>query len=1151
MPSQDVRIGRIISDFLDRRARGEQISEAQLLADHPDVADEVRKELRTAEVLLRGRGDDRPDLSCDLLSLPDDSFPGYQILGEASRGGQGVVLKALQKATRRKVAIKIMRESLFASPCDDPRFTREVQILGALKHPRIVAIHDSGVSNGRRYLVMDYIAGQPLDVWNASGARPIREVLVLFVKICEAINAAHLKGIIHRDIKPGNIRVDLEDQPHILDFGLAKVAPTSLEDSSFHSMTEMGQFLGSVPWASPEQAAGDPDHIDTRTDVYALGVILFQLLTGRFPYEVVGPMRDVLDRICTAEPLRPSSLRKQIDDEIETIILKCLRKEPDRRYQTAGELGRDVQRYLDGEPIEAKRDSTLYMLRKTLHKHRTGFAAGVSVVLLIVAALVVSISLWRLAVAEKDRALQAERNQAHQRARADLAARQAEQARQVAERRQEQLEQQAEHLARAAYVSRIAAAQNACTSSEFVQALTFLEECTPGLRGWEWHYLRRQATPRFDRALQLPIPVPMSDSESLATTVCLSADGQQVAVLDAGKTLRVTDTATGQFVQLPGEFDKRSIVRMNADATRLACVLPRPPADLSIQLWEVGRRSGRLIWERTIEAHPDGRTVPVTALAISPDGLRVAFGSETKGITFMDAETGHVSAQTTLAMSIFTCLAFSPDGSRLACGELESGKGGFISIWEAGSGERLDRFAAHIAQIRCLAWSADGSQIASGSRVGSGRNDVEGMLKVFDSRTGDELMSTSGHGGFVNAVAFSPDGRQLASGGSRPIPWTGSPDQTLAVWDIGTGARQTVFSAHAGGAMALAWVPETSHLISVGWDGLAKTWPVQNRQETRVLRGHAGPLLHVAFSPDGRRISSCGVNAAEATPCPIRVWDVRSGDELLRIPLPTNVFATAWTPDGEQIISAGLDKAVRVWNSTTGEHLSAIEKWETRVSDLAISRDGQLLACVAGPQVTVLRLADRTPWFEIQSGSPFLSAHFSPDGRWLAAAGGGGFISIWDCQARREVQALRTDETTYRVRFLPDSRRLACSMTARPYHIAVWDVPTGTRLVRMPLELNAPKALDCSPDGRRLASLGRDSLLRIWDVDAGMQVLMTRANDCVPNWVAFSPDGRTIATAGTDGLIQLWETEIAEHPRVAAPAREADSLDRDPAQLVQ
>ncbi|MBI4585869.1 MAG: serine/threonine protein kinase [Planctomycetes bacterium] len=325
------------------------------------------------------------------VQLPLNSFSGYEILREINHGGQGVIYQGIQKATGRKVAIKVIREGSYGGFRERARFEREIQILGLLNHPNIVNIHDSGQVDGLLYYVMEYIPGQPLQTHMTSRQHSIEETLRLFAKICEAVHEAHLRGVIHRDLKPGNIQIDVQGEPHILDFGLAKFASTPFvllpgnegPDGAPQLLTETGQFLGSLPWVSPEQVECNPDRIDLRSDVYSLGVILFQMLTGEFPYPVGGNAREILENILKSEPVRPRSLRREIDGELETIVLKCLRKERERRYQTVGELARDIGRYLAGEPIDAKRDSLWYVLEKALICQRYRLAAMVIVVSLL------------------------------------------------------------------------------------------------------------------------------------------------------------------------------------------------------------------------------------------------------------------------------------------------------------------------------------------------------------------------------------------------------------------------------------------------------------------------------------------------------------------------------------------------------------------------------------------------------------------------------------------------------------------------------------------------------------------------------------------------------------------------------------------------
>jgi serine/threonine protein kinase len=348
--------------------------------------------------------------------LPINHFPGYILKGEIHRGGQGVVYKAEQPSTGRMVAIKLMHGGGAIGTTGRARFDLEVQVLGRLDHPGIVGVYDSGVTeDGSVYYVMEYIGGQPLDVlireWrreaerirgeagagpgarpgtpedgvsrvtsrtSALGSRVLNERLEMFAKICEGVSAAHIAGVIHRDLKPANIRLDKRGEPVVVDFGLAKMLADD-QRAKQPAMTATGQFVGSMPWSSPEQAEGSNKTIDTRSDVYSLGVILYQMVTGgKFPYTVVGTARQVMNNIVTAEPKRPSLFDRGINDEIETIVLKALSKEPERRYQSAADLAKDIRRYLDGEAIEAKRDSTWYVMTKALRRHRVsaGFVAA-------------------------------------------------------------------------------------------------------------------------------------------------------------------------------------------------------------------------------------------------------------------------------------------------------------------------------------------------------------------------------------------------------------------------------------------------------------------------------------------------------------------------------------------------------------------------------------------------------------------------------------------------------------------------------------------------------------------------------------------------------------------------------------------------------
>jgi len=320
------------------------------------------------------------------------SLAKYRFIRELHRGGQGIVYLAWHEGTRRHVAIKMVREGPFVSRGEQLRFQREAEILGSLKHPNIVAIHDSDKIAGHYYFVMDFIDGPTLDeqvrvireqLTSASGAdrkRFVRRVLTLFTKICDAVQAAHLRGIIHRDLKPGNVRISSDGEPHVLDFGLAKSEAAGDDSGAPDGLTMTGQFVGTLAYASPEQVQGVSEELDVRTDVYSLGVILYEVLTGQLPYQTTGRIADIFDAIRLTEPKRPSALAQDVRGDLETIVLKCLSKDPSRRYQTAGGLAADVRRYLAAEPIGAKRDSTWYVLKMAVKRHRMAGVVGIAFV---------------------------------------------------------------------------------------------------------------------------------------------------------------------------------------------------------------------------------------------------------------------------------------------------------------------------------------------------------------------------------------------------------------------------------------------------------------------------------------------------------------------------------------------------------------------------------------------------------------------------------------------------------------------------------------------------------------------------------------------------------------------------------------------------
>jgi serine/threonine protein kinase len=433
---QSAQIDKIVDSVIHQEGGGRSIDDAEIEQRYPELMPELRESLRTAraihaaarcarqELPSSGSDDGRTAPFEDDLKFLGEALDGYEILERLEEGGQGVVYKAVQKATRRTVAIKVLLDGPLASDRQRHRFEREVNLVSRLRHPNIVTLYESGVVRGRQYFAMEYVEGLPISDYVLLHRVPVEEAVRLFAKVCRAISSAHQRGIIHRDLKPTNIFVDLDGEPHVLDFGLAKCLEDAGGADQGPSISLTGQVAGTLAYLSPEQAGGAGGDVDVRSDIYALGLILYRLLTGAFPYSIDGEPSTVRDNIVSHVPqrlhvamrdpdagIRPTT--GPISDDLERIIFKALAKEKSRRYQSADALAADLDRYLTGEAVEAKADSSLYLLRKTIRKYRIHATFTAIILVLLIVASVLVTSLWWRARAESQRA-QAERDIARQ-----------------------------------------------------------------------------------------------------------------------------------------------------------------------------------------------------------------------------------------------------------------------------------------------------------------------------------------------------------------------------------------------------------------------------------------------------------------------------------------------------------------------------------------------------------------------------------------------------------------------------------------------------------------------------------------------------------------------------------------------------------------
>jgi len=1015
-----------------------------------------------------------------LIEGPGMIIGRYKLLELIGEGGMGLVyLAEQQEPIRRRAALKIVKLGMDTKQVI-ARFEAEKQMLALLDHPNIARVYDAGTTEaGRPYFVMEYVKGQSITEYCDQHKSSIEDRLKLFRQVCEGVQYAHQKGIIHRDIKPSNILVTVEGDravPKIIDFGIAKAVTQQFTEGTL--FTQQGQLLGTPEYMSPEQVDMATQDIDTRSDIYSLGVVLYQLLAGVLPFGresfEKGGFAEIQRVIQEVDPPNPSTALSKLGDEakkiaekrktqvvplarrlhreLEWIPLKAMRKERVRRYRSASELADDIQNYLNGNPLLAGPETAIYRVKKFVRRHAGSVATVVLVAAAIILGLVISSVMYF-------RAEQARKSEA-------VARNQAEQAENIAQEQRKLAETKAEDLRRTLYVNSIGLADSKYKEGNIRRVRELLDSCPNDLRGWEWHRLNYIS----DRSIMT-----LCGHKSHVNSVALSPDGKHIVSGGEDNTIKVWDTKTGAEVMTISitAGNEESCVAISPDGKRIVS------GDDSgqVNVWDVA--SGKEVM--TLKGHERF----VSSVAFSQDGKLIASGSYDDTVKVWDAETGKQVMTLPGHESGVTCVAFSPDGKRIVSGD----NWGKIRVWDAVTGNKMLTLEEY--WVSSVSFSPDGKLMVVG-----GGNEIQ----IWDATTTTKVTTLRGHDGSTLSVAFSPDGKNVVSG---------SMDNMIKVWDTATGEELMTLRGHEYSVSSVTFTPDGKKIISGSYDGTIKVWDLSVAREfTRIV----GRLVNsIVFSPDGKRIVSGSRDGQ------VKVWDVASGTELMNLRgHKGEVFRVAFSPNGEFIASGCADKLIKIWNAGTGTEVMTLRGHNMGVTSVAFSPDSKRI--VSGSTDKIIKVWDVTTWSEIMT----LHGHedcvwgvtFSPDGQRIVSSGG-KTIKVWDVSNGDELMTL---DGISPVSFSPDGKRIvSCGGENK---IKIWDATTGAEV--MTLCGHSIYSVAFSPDGRRILSGSTDRTAKLWDATTGAELLTLRAQFQVFS-VAFSPDGKAIAAGINPGIV-LWES---------------------------
>jgi WD40 repeat protein len=998
------------------------------------------------------------------------AVPGYELLAEVGRGSMGVVYKARQLSLNRVVALKMILGGGHAGPADLARFRTEAEAVARLQHPHVVQVHDIGEQAGLPYYSLEFCAGGSLADVLDGNPRPAREAAGLVESLARAVHAAHQKGVVHRDLKPANVLLAEDGTPKITDFGLARMAGASAQ-------TQTGAILGTPSYMAPEQARGRGNEAGPAADVYALGAILYELLTGRPPFRA-ATVHDTLLQVVGDEPVPPRRLNPQVPRDLETVCLKCLQKEPGRRYASGDALADDLRRFLEGRPVAARPAGA--MGRGWRWCRRNPIVAG------LLGAVAASLLLG--AAAALFLAVRADQRRQD----AEDARHQADEARRQALNEQEETRRQLD-LARRNLMTAQLLRAGALAKQDLRLAWEVLHDesaCPPELRDFTWRLYNAQ----FSKAGN-PVATALG---SAITVVALSPDGEVVASGGRRGELTLSDPDGKQLWHFAGTGGDVSAVALSKGA-RLT----------------VFKGGGGAVRYCTVGARDDSRVLEgaarATALTCSADGALIGTAGADGSIKLWDADSGRERATIPGHAGGVRCLQFDPTGTSLA----SAGADGTLRLWDVGTRQERALPDGKAEGVTGLRFRADGRSLAAaaGDRV-----------IFWDLATGRRTGLETTHKPILD-LAFVGDGTCLA---------TLAADGTLELWDPQSPVSHLVRKERFGKPARAALSNDGRLMAFENQDGVvwaAEFGRVEEYVPLTLFRAQQTPS--VAFAADAARVAAVDDGGD------VVVWDTtrRAVAQRFAAPLPS-VAELAFSRDGRRLAAGGM-KGARVWDTESGQLLATCQGRaadDDEVARVALSPDGALLATTWSSWVgnlktgqtlqSQLRLWDVATAREEASLAPPSHPNgpilFCRDGSLLAGLDDHDGLMLWDVTSRqRRSGPEERGDTVTATGLSPDGRALASGHGGGS--VMILELPTGQRLRTLKGHAGAVHAVAYSPDGTTLATGGDDRTLRLWDTVTWQERGALKVPDGAIIAIAFSADGKDLFCATANGRLRTWD----------------------------